>query len=173
MERAGESTWWRHAVCYQVYVRSFADGDADGVGDLDGVRSRLGYLELLGVETIWLTPFYPSPMAATGYDITDPRDVAPLFGDLAGFDRLVAEAGSHRIRVLLDLVPGTTSTRHPWLGAALAGGPDGPSRHRYVFRDGGGYAGELPPNNWTTVRGGPAWTRVADGQWYLHLQSPE
>ncbi|HEX3648416.1 MAG TPA: alpha-amylase family glycosyl hydrolase [Pseudonocardiaceae bacterium] len=173
MERAGESTWWRDAVCYQVYVRSFADGDADGVGDLDGIRSRLGYLELLGVDTVWLTPFYPSPMAAAGYDITDPRGVDPLFGDLAAFDRLIEEAGSHGIRVLLDLVPGTTGSRHPWFAAAVAAGPDSPQRHRYVFRDGGGYAGELPPNNWTTVRGTPAWTRVADGQWYLHLGSPD
>jgi alpha-glucosidase len=156
-----------------VYVRSFADGNADGVGDLDGVRSRLGYLELLGVDTIWLTPFYPSPMAATGYDVSDPRDVDPMFGDLAAFDRLVEDADGHHIRVLLDLVPAATSTRHPWFAAALAAGPGGQQRDRYLFRDGRGYSGEQPPNNWTSVHGGPAWTRVPDGQWYLHLVSPE
>ncbi|HYS41564.1 MAG TPA: alpha-amylase family glycosyl hydrolase, partial [Pseudonocardiaceae bacterium] len=159
-ERAAESTWWRDAVFYQVYVRSFADGNADGTGDLDGVRSRLGYLELLGVDTIWLTPFYPSPMAAMGYDIADPRGVDPLFGDLNGFDRLVEEAGAHRIRVGIDLVPNHTSDRHPWFGTALAAGPGSPQRHRYVFRDGRGYDGSEPPNNWPAVSGGPAWTRV-------------
>jgi alpha-glucosidase len=173
LERAGESTWWRDTVCYQVYVRSFADGNADGVGDLDGVRSRLGYLELLGVDTIWLTPCYPSPMAATGYDITDPRDIDPMFGDLAAFDRLIEDAAGHRIRVLLDVVPGATGSRHPWFGAALAAGPGSPQRERYLFRDGRGYEGEQPPNNWTTVHGSSAWTRVADGQWYLHLLSAD
>jgi alpha-glucosidase len=172
-ERTGESTWWRDAVFYQVYVRSFADGNADGTGDLDGVRSRLGYLELLGVDTIWLTPFYPSPMSAMGYDIADPRGVDPLFGDLNAFDRLIEEAGAHRIRVGIDLVPNHTSDRHPWFGTALAAGPGSPQRHRYVFRDGRGYDGSEPPNNWPAVTGGPAWTRVADGQWYLHLMSPD
>jgi alpha-glucosidase len=172
-ERSGASTWWRDAVFYQVYVRSFADGNADGVGDLNGVRSRLGYLELLGVDTIWLTPFYPSPMSATGYDITDPRDVDPRFGDLAVFDQLVSDAATHHIRVVIDLMPGNTSDQHPWFGAALAAGPGSPQRDRYVFREGRGYGGVEPPNNWTNVQGGPAWTRVPDGQWYLHLVSPE
>lgn len=172
-ERAGASTWWRDAVFYQVYVRSFADGNADGIGDLNGVRSRLGYLELLGVDTIWLTPFYPSPMSATGYDITDPRDVEPTFGDLAVFDQLIEDAATHQIRVVIDLVPGNTSDQHPWFGAALAAGPGSPQRGRYLFREGRGYGGVDPPNNWTNVQGGPAWTRVPDGQWYLHVMSPE
>lgn len=173
VDRIEESTWWRDAVFYQVYLRSFADGSGDGVGDLDGVRSRLGYLELLGVDTVWLTPFYPSPMTALGYDITDPRDVDPLFGDLEDFDLLVADARAHGIRVLIDLVTNHTSSRHPWFGTALAAGPGSPQRDRYVFRDGRGYDGAEPPNNWTSVLGGPAWTRVSDGQWYLHLFSPE
>ena len=172
-ERAGESTWWRDAVFYQVYIRSFADGNADGTGDLDGVRSRLGYLELLGVDTIWLTPFYRSPMHAMGYDITDPRDVDPLFGDLNAFDKLIGEAGAHRVRVGIDLVPNHTSTEHPWFGAAVAAGPGSPQRNRYVFRDGRGFDGSEPPNNWRSTEGGRAWTRVPDGQWYLHLMSPE
>lgn len=172
-ERTGESTWWRDAVFYQVYLRSFADGNADGTGDLDGVRSRLGYLELLGVDTVWLTPFYPSPMSAMGYDITDPRDVDPLFGDLDTFDLLVSEARAHRIRIVIDLVPNHTSTLHPWFGSAVVAAPGSPQRDRYVFRDGRGFDGSQPPNNWTSVQGGPAWTRVDDGQWYLHLLSPD
>ncbi|HEX3592576.1 MAG TPA: alpha-amylase family glycosyl hydrolase [Pseudonocardiaceae bacterium] len=173
LDTTGEPTWWRDAVFYQVYVRSFADGNGDGIGDLDGIRSRLGYLELLGITTVWLTPFYPSPMAATGYDISDPRDVDPMFGDLAAFDRLIEDASAHRIRVVLDVVPGATSTEHPWFAAALAGGPRSSLRDRYVFRDGRGFDGAQPPNNWANVNGGPAWTRVADGQWYLHLLSPD
>ncbi|WP_253769541.1 glycoside hydrolase family 13 protein [Goodfellowiella coeruleoviolacea] len=172
-EIADESSWWRDAVFYQVYVRSFADSNGDGVGDLDGVRSRLGYLELLGVDALWLTPFYRSPMADHGYDVADPRDVDPLFGDLDGFDRLVAEAHERDIRVTVDLVPNHTSDQHEWFQAALRAGPGSPERERYLFRDGGGERGELPPNNWTSVFGGPAWTRVADGQWYLHLFARE
>lgn len=172
-DRADESTWWRDTVCYQVYLRSFADGNADGLGDLDGVRSRLGYLELLGVDTVWLTPFYPSPMAESGEDITDPRDVDPTYGDLGSFDKLVEDAAAHRIRVVIDLVPGATSTQHPWFRAACAAGPGSPQRERYVFRDGRGLDGAEPPNNWTTMHGEPAWTRLPDGQWYLHVLSPQ
>ncbi|OLR89617.1 alpha-amylase [Actinokineospora bangkokensis] len=162
--------WWQDAVFYQVYVRSFADSDGDGVGDLEGIRSRLGYLELLGVDALWLTPFYRSPMADHGYDVADPRDVDPLFGDLAAFDRLVADAHGHGIRVTVDLVPNHTSDQHPWFQAALRGGPE---RARYHFRPGRGPGGEQPPNNWTSVFGGPAWTRTPDGSWYLHLFAPE
>ncbi len=161
----GAADWWRDATCYQVYVRSFADSDADGVGDLEGIRERLGYLELLGVDALWLTPFFRSPMADHGYDVADPRDVDPLFGDLAAFDRLVADAHQHGIKVTIDLVPNHTSDEHVWFQEALAD-PYGPARDRYLFRDGrdGG-----PPNNWISVFGGPAWTQVPDGQWYLHL----
>jgi alpha-glucosidase len=165
-------SWWHDAVFYQIYVRSFADYDGDGVGDLEGIRSRLGYLELLGVDALWLTPFYRSPMADHGYDVADPRDVDPLFGDLEAFDRLVADAHNHGLKVTIDLVPNHTSDRHPWFGEALASQPYGPARDRYIFRD-GKVGGSRPPNNWLSVFGGPAWTQVADGQWYLHLFAPE
>jgi alpha-glucosidase len=153
-----------------VYLRSFADGNGDGIGDLEGVRTRLGYLELLGVDTVWLTPFYPSPMTALGTDISDPRGIDPMFGNLALFDQLIAEATEHGIRVVIDLVPNRTSDRHPWFVDALAARPGSHERNRYVFRDG---HGDAPPNNWTTQHGGPAWTRIADGQWFLHLCSPD
>lgn len=170
---AADHAWWRHAVFYQVYLRSFADGDADGVGDLAGVRSRLGYLELLGVDAVWLTPFYRSPMADHGYDVADPRAVDPLFGDLDTFDALVADAHARGIRVVVDLVPNHTSDAHDWFQAAL-NSPDGSTeRERYIFRSGRGEHGEEPPNNWLSNFGGPAWTRVSDGQWYLHLFAPE
>ena len=169
-EPASSEPWWRDAVFYQVYVQSFADSDGDGVGDLEGIRSRLGYLELLGVDALWLTPFYRSPMADNGYDVSDPRDVDPLFGDLGTFDALLAEAHEHGIKVTIDLVPNHTSDQHPWFQAALAAAPGSPERDRYIFRDG---TGEQPPNNWVSAFGGPAWTRVADGQWYLHLFGSE
>ena len=164
--------WWRTAVFYEVYVRSLADGDGDGMGDLDGVRGRLGYLHLLGVDALWLTPFYPSPMVDHGYDVADPRGVDPAFGDLDAFDALVREAHGQGIRVTVDLVPNHTSDRHAWFVEALAE-PDGPARRRYVFRDGKGADGSEPPNNWESLFGGPAWTRVPDGQWYLHLFATE
>ncbi|MEU7888971.1 glycoside hydrolase family 13 protein [Microbispora bryophytorum] len=165
--------WWRDAVIYQVYVRSFADGNGDGIGDLLGVRSRLRYLADLGVDAIWLTPFYPSPMADFGYDVADYRDVDPLFGSLADAQALIADAHRLGLRVIVDVVPNHTSDRHPWFEAALRAGPDGPARERYVFREGKGAAGELPPNDWESIFGGPAWTRVEDGQWYLHLFASE
>ncbi|MGB6165435.1 MAG: glycoside hydrolase family 13 protein [Pseudonocardiaceae bacterium] len=170
--------WWRNAVFYQVYVRSFADANGDGVGDLEGVRSRLGYLELLGVDALWLTPFFQSPMIDHGYDVSDPRAVDPLFGDLETVDRLVADAHQRGLRVTIDLVPNHTSDRHEWFQAAIAAGPGSPERARYVFRDGSGFGGSRPPNNWTSVFGGPAWTRLPPsasdaGQWYLHLFAPE
>lgn len=172
-EDLGGTGWWRDAVFYQVYVRSFADSDGDGVGDLAGIRSRLGYLELLGVDALWLTPFYRSPMADHGYDVADPRDVDPIFGDLSTFDALVADAHRHGIRVTIDLVVNHTSSEHPWFRDALRAGPGTPERNRYVFREGRGFAGSEPPNNWTSGFGGPAWTQVGDGQWYLHLFSPQ
>jgi alpha-glucosidase len=159
-------------VFYELYVRSFADSDGDGVGDLGGVRDRLGYLSLLGVDALWLTPFFPSPMADHGYDVADPRDVDPVFGDLATFDAMVREAHGLGIRITIDLVPNHTSDRHPWFQQALAD-PAGPARRRYLFRDGRGQDGAEPPNNWQSLFGGPAWTRVPDGQWYLHLFAAE
>ena len=151
--------WWRDAVIYQVYPRSFADSDGDGVGDLPGVIERLPYLSQLGVDAIWLNPFYPSPQADAGYDVADYRDVEPLFGTLADADRLIADAHRLGLRVVVDLVPNHTSSKHPWFKRALAGDPG--ARARYIFRD--------KPNGWQSVFGGSAWTQVADGQWYLHL----
>ena len=168
-----DQNWWREEVLYQVYIRSFADADGDGVGDLKGVRSRLGYLELLGVSALWITPFYRSPMADHGYDVADPRDVDPLFGDLHDFDLLVGEAHELGIRVIVDVVPNHTSIEHDWFRAALRDGPGSPARARYIFRHGRGPDGAQPPNNWPSVFGGPAWSRVPDGQWYLHLFAPE
>ncbi|GAC1326163.1 MAG: glycoside hydrolase family 13 protein [Mycobacteriales bacterium] len=165
--------WWRNAVIYQIYVRSFCDADGNGVGDLTGIRARLPYLRDLGVDALWLTPFYPSPMADHGYDVADPRQVDPLFGDLADFDALVADAHALGLRVTVDVVPNHSSYRHEWFQAALAAGPGSAERERYLFRDGRGTTGAEPPNNWESVFGGPAWTRVPDGQWYLHLFAPE
>jgi alpha-glucosidase len=158
--------WWRDAVVYEVYVRSFADSDGDGVGDLEGIRSRLPHLVDLGVDALWLTPFYPSPMHDHGYDVAVHDDVDPVFGDLAAFDRLLADAHSQGLRVLVDVVPNHTSAEHVWFQQALAD-PASAARRRYVFRDG---RGDQPPNNWRSVFGGPAWTRESPtGQWYLHL----
>ncbi|MEU6412026.1 glycoside hydrolase family 13 protein [Microbispora sp. NPDC046933] len=165
--------WWRDAVIYQVYVRSFADGNGDGIGDLPGVRGRLPYLADLGVDAIWLTPFYPSPMADFGYDVADYRNVDPIFGSLDDAKALIDDVHRHGLRIIVDVVPNHTSDRHPWFEAALRAGPGSPERERYIFREGKGAAGELPPNDWESIFGGPAWTRVEDGQWYLHLFAPE
>ncbi|MGY4642906.1 glycoside hydrolase family 13 protein [Cellulomonas sp. URHB0016] len=164
-----DGEWWRDAVIYQVYPRSFADASGDGIGDLPGVTARLGHLAELGVDAVWLSPFYRSPQADAGYDVADYRDVDPLFGTLADFDVLLAGAHDLGLRVIVDLVPNHTSDEHVWFRAALAAGPGSPERARYLFREGRGEAGELPPNNWESIFGGPAWTRVPDGQWYLHL----
>ncbi|GAA0212297.1 glycoside hydrolase family 13 protein [Actinomadura nitritigenes] len=169
----GAARWWRDAVIYQVYVRSFADSDGDGVGDLPGIRSRLPYLASLGVDALWLTPFYVSPMADFGYDVADYRDVDPLFGTLADARALIEDAHAAGLRIIVDVVPNHTSDRHAWFRAALAAAPGSPERARYVFRDGRGPDGAEPPNDWESVFGGPAWTRVPDGQWYLHLFAAE
>ncbi|MDN7123211.1 glycoside hydrolase family 13 protein [Nocardioides sp. ChNu-153] len=169
-----DGAWWRHAVVYQVYVRSFADGDGDGVGDLPGITSRLPHLRDLGVDALWITPFYTSPQRDHGYDVADYRDVDPLFGSLSDADDLLARAHELGLKVIVDLVPNHTSDRHPWFQAALAAGPGSPERARYMFVEGRGEDGDLPPNNWPSVFGGDAWTRVTEadgtpGQWYLHL----
>ncbi len=161
--------WWRHAVVYQVYVRSWADADGDGIGDLPGITSRLPYLRDLGVDALWLTPFYASPQNDHGYDVSDYTDVDPLFGRLSDADALLDRAHELGLKVIVDLVPNHSSDQHPWFRAALAAGPGSPERARYLFRPGTGEHGELPPNNWESVFGGPAWTRVEDGEWYLHL----
>jgi alpha-glucosidase len=169
-----DTPWWRRAVIYQVYPRSFADSDSDGVGDLPGITARIDHLVELGVDAVWLSPFYPSPHADAGYDVSDYRDVDPVFGTLADFDTLLRRAHEAGLRVIIDLVPNHTSDQHPWFTAALAAGPGSAERARYVFRDGAGPDGSAPPNDWTSVFGGPAWTRVTEadgrpGQWYLHL----
>ncbi|GAB3797919.1 glycoside hydrolase family 13 protein [Micromonospora zhanjiangensis] len=159
-------------MVYQVYVRSFADSNGDGTGDLLGVRDRLPYLRDLGVDALWLTPFYRSPMVDGGYDVADYRDVDPMFGDLADFDVMIAEAHRLGLRIIVDLVPNHTSDAHAWFAEALAAAPGSAARERYLFRDGRGTDGELPPNDWESIFGGSAWTRVPDGQWYLHLFDP-
>ncbi len=156
-------------MIYQVYPRSFADSDGDGIGDLPGITSRLDHLAELGVDALWLSPFYPSPQADAGYDVADYRDVDPLFGTLADADKLIAEAKARGLRVIVDLVPNHTSSAHRWFTAAVAAAPGSPERQRYVIRDGKGPDGTEPPNDWVSVFGGPAWTRLPDGQWYLHL----
>ncbi|MFC7361079.1 glycoside hydrolase family 13 protein [Nocardioides astragali] len=157
--------WWRHAVVYQVYVRSFADSDGDGIGDLPGITSRLPHIAELGADALWITPFYTSPQHDHGYDVADYCDVDPLFGSLGDADALIARAHELGLRVVVDLVPNHTSDEHEWFQAALAAGPGSPERARYIFRD----SPDGPPNNWGSVFGGPAWTQVEDGQWYLHL----
>ncbi|MGY4712876.1 glycoside hydrolase family 13 protein [Mycolicibacterium sp. CBM1] len=165
--------WWTNAVFYQIYPRSFTDSDGDGVGDLDGVTDRLDHLSRLGIDAIWLNPVMVSPMADHGYDVADPRDVDPLFGGLGALDRLIEQAHARDIRVTMDLVPNHTSSRHAWFQAALAAAPGSAERERYIFRDGTGPDSAEPPNNWVSVFGGPAWTQVPDGQWYLHLFDAE
>jgi alpha-glucosidase len=172
-----EPAWWRDAVIYQVYPRSFADGDGDGIGDLPGITARLPHLAELGVDAVWLSPFYPSPQADGGYDVSDYCDVDPVFGTLDDLGALVARAHDLGLRVIIDLVPNHTSDQHPWFRAALAAGPGSAERGRYLFRTGRGPAGDQPPNNWRSLFGGPAWTRVGSltggaedaDQWYLHL----
>lgn len=166
---AGASTWWRHGVVYQIYPRSFADGNGDGTGDLTGIRSRLPYLRDLGVDAVWLSPWYPSPLNDGGYDVADYRDIDPRFGTLAEAETFIDEAHQMGIRVLVDLVPNHTSSEHVWFQEALRSAPGSAARDRYIFRDGRGRDGELPPTNWRAVFGGTAWKRLPDGQWYLHL----
>ena len=165
--------WWRRAVVYQIYPRSFADSDGDGLGDLRGVISRIGYLAALGIDAVWLSPFYPSALVDGGYDVEDYRDVDPHLGTLADFAELAAGLHAHGIKVIVDIVPNHTSNRHPWFARALAAAKGTPARDRYIFRDGLGPDGAQPPSDWTSVFGGPAWTRVPDGQWYLHLFTAE
>jgi alpha-glucosidase len=168
------SEWWRSAVIYQIYPRSFADGNGDGMGDLAGISDRLPDLKALGVDAIWLSPFYTSPQNDAGYDVADYCDVDPRFGTLADFDRLQREAHDLGMRVIVDIVPNHSSSEHAWFQAALASPAGSVERARYMFRDGRGENGELPPNNWQSIFGGDAWTRVSEpdgtpGQWYLHL----
>ncbi|MCL2532566.1 MAG: glycoside hydrolase family 13 protein [Nocardiaceae bacterium] len=169
-----DAQWWRSAVIYQVYPRSFADSDGNGMGDLPGITSRLDAIRDLGADAIWLSPFMTSPQNDAGYDVADYCDVDPLFGTLADFDAMTARARELDLRVIIDLVPNHTSSEHEWFRRALAAAPGSPERDWYMFRDGRGEGGNEPPNNWKSVFGGPAWTRITEadgtpGQWYLHL----
>jgi alpha-glucosidase len=170
---AADRDWWRQAVVYQIYPRSFADADGDGVGDLRGITSRIPYLGSLGVDAVWLSPFYPSALADGGYDVDDYRDVDPRLGTLADFDDLTAALHAAGIKVIVDIVPNHSSNRHPWFLSALDAPSGSAARERYIFRDGTGPGGSQPPADWESLFGGPAWTRVPDGQWYLHLFAPE
>jgi alpha-glucosidase len=170
--------WWRGAVIYQVYPRSFADGNGDGTGDLEGLRSRLPYLRDLGIDAIWVTPWYVSPLADGGYDVADYRAIDPAFGTLAQAERLIADALALGIRTIIDVVPNHVSDQHPWFQAALAAGPGSPERARFWFHPGKGEHGEVIPTNWVSDFQGNTWTRTtnpdgAPGEWYLHLFAPE
>jgi len=172
----GPEEWWKTAVVYQVYIRSFADSDGDGVGDIGGLRTRLPYLAELGVDALWINPWFPSPMYDGGYDVADYRDIEPAFGTLTAAEELISEAHDLGLKILLDIVPNHTSSEHRWFQAALRG--DAAARARYIFRPGRGDSAELPPNDWSSNFGGPAWTRVtapdgSAGEWYLHLFAPE
>jgi len=169
-----DAQWWRTAVIYQIYPRSFADGNGDGVGDLLGVTSRLESLAELGIDAIWFSPFFKSPQKDAGYDISDYRQIDPLFGTNQDLEDLIAKAKSFGIRIIVDIVPNHTSDQHAWFQAAVASPEGSVERNYYIFRDGKGEKGELPPNNWESIFGGPAWSRLANpdgslGQWYLHL----
>jgi len=166
-------SWWRQAAVYQIYPRSFADSNGDGIGDLPGITSRVPYLKQLGIDAVWLSPFYPSELADGGYDVADYRDVDPRLGTLEDFDRMSEELHRAGIRLIVDIVPNHTSDRHVWFQEALASPKGSAARARYIFRDGKGENGELPPSDWTSAFGGPAWHPVGDGQWYFHFFATE
>lgn len=165
--------WWRQAVVYQVYPRSFSDSNADGLGDIAGITEKVGYLKRLGVDAIWLSPFYPSELADGGYDVADYRNVDPRLGTLEDFDEMVRTLHDAGIKVVVDIVPNHTSDQHEWFQAALAASPGSPERDRYIFRKGLGDSGEIAPADWVSVFGGPSWSPVGDGYWYLHTFARE
>ena len=165
---SADAHWWRQAAVYQIYPRSFADSNGDGIGDLPGITSRVPYLVHLGIDAVWLSPFYPSALADGGYDVDDYRDVDPKIGTLEQFDQMVAALHAAGIRVIVDIVPNHTSNLHRWFREALAAGPGSSERDRYVFRDGVGPNKEEPPTDWRSIFGGSAWEPVGDGQFYLH-----
>lgn len=171
--REQNPSWWTDAVFYQIYPRSFADANDDGTGDLAGITQKMDYLADLGVDALWLSPFYRSPMVDGGYDVADPTEVDPRFGTLEDFDAMVTATHARGIKVTVDIVPNHFSDQHVWFQRAVAAPAGSPERARFVFRDGRGPGGSQPPNNWISAFGGPAWTRLPDGQWYLHLFAPQ
>jgi alpha-glucosidase len=170
---SADADWWRQAVVYEIYPRSFADADGDGIGDLRGILSRLNHLTALGIDAVWLTPFYPSELADGGYDVIDHRDIDPRIGTLEDFDALVEGLHATGLRVIIDIVPNHTSDQHPWFLEALAAGRGSPARQRYHFHDGAGPDGDQPPSDWTSLFGGSAWEKTSDGQWFLHTFAVE
>lgn len=169
-----ERPWWRDAVTYQIYIRSYADSNGDGKGDVEGIRSRLPYLKALGINAIWITPWYPSPQNDHGYDVANYMDIEPDYGTLDQAQKLIDEAHALGIKMIVDIVPNHSSDQHAWFQQALSSAPGSDARNRYIFRDGKGENGEIAPNDWESIFGGPAWQRVTDadgklGQWYLHL----
>lgn len=171
--RMQDPHWWRQAAVYQIYPRSFADSNGDGIGDLPGITSRIPYLKSLGVDAVWLSPFYPSALADGGYDVDDYRNVDPKLGTLEDFDEMIAALHAAGIKLIADIVPNHTSNRHVWFQEALASPKGSAARNRYIFRDGLGPNGDEPPSDWDSVFGGPAWERTEDGQWYMHIFAKE
>jgi alpha-glucosidase len=175
---AGDKNWWRQAVIYQIYPRSFADDNADGIGDIRGIISRIPYLKALGVDAVWLSPHYPSALADGGYDVDDYRDVDSRLGTLADFDEMTEKLHAENIRVIIDIVPNHSGSGHKWFQEALKAAPGSPERDRYIFRDGKGENGEIRPSELASHFGPTAWTRITEpdgtpGQWYMHLFAPE
>jgi len=165
-----DNNWWRQAVVYQIYPRTFLDSNNDGMGDLKGITSKIGYLSELGIDAVWLSPFYPSHLYDGGYDVDDYRNVDSRIGSLEDFDLMVKAFHAENIKIIVDIVPNHSSIHHEWFQEALNSPKGSPARDRYIFMDG---EGDNPPNNWPSHFGPTCWTRVPDGQWYLHLFAPE
>jgi alpha-glucosidase len=177
-DRMSDPNWWRQAAVYQIYPRSFSDSNADGLGDIKGITAKVPYLKTLGIDAVWLSPFYPSALADGGYDVDDYRDVDPKLGTLADFDEMAKALRAAGIKLIADIVPNHSSNRHEWFKEALASPKGSAARERYIFRDGKGPNGELPPSDWDSVFGGPAWERITEpdgtpGQWYMHIFAKE
>lgn len=173
-KRKSSNDWWRSAVIYQIYPRSFSDSDGDGTGDLAGIIDRIHHLSDLGIDAIWLSPFFCSPQKDAGYDVSDYCSVDPIFGTLDDFKNLISKAHALNLRVIVDLVPNHSSDQHEWFRKAVLSDPGSPERDRYIFMDSNHAKPDSRPNNWESVFGGPAWTQItepngAPGQWYLHL----
>ncbi len=165
--------WWKQAVVYQIYPRSFKDVNGDGFGDIAGVTEKMDYLKNLGIDAIWLSPFYPSDLADGGYDVIDYRNVDPRLGTMADFDAMAAAAHEDGIKMIVDIVPNHTLQQAQDVHQGARRRPRFGRRDRYIFREGRGEHGELPPNDWQSLFGGPAWQQVDDGQWYLHMFAKE